>query len=352
MNFNENENNDIIVIPNYVINNVDLDIEQTDIKKTTWKKKENLYCNNCGKHGHIYKKCYEPILSYGIICLNLNDQTIDNFCISKYKFPNNVQQLKNICTIKYIQKNISCNNKKDLDIYEDKISNTIDILMVRRKHTYNYIYLIRGMYSIEIESIIKSINLLTRIEYENLLTKDFDELWEEVFNSLNTNTNEYKKGKEHFNLLIKYIIPQIKHRINIIYDNPEWGFPKGKRNNNESNLECAKREFQEETGLIEENYTLLDRLFPLIEIIKGSDGINYKHVYYMAIFNNNIDKNSIRLSNISNNYEIGDIKLFSIEKSLNIIRDYNLERIELLNNLKLFLIYNIRYLEKFYHEKT
>jgi 8-oxo-dGTP pyrophosphatase MutT (NUDIX family) len=174
----------------------------------------------------------------------------------------------------------------------------------------------------------------------------------EVFNNLNTNSNEYKKGKEHFNLLIKYIIPQINHRINIIYDNPEWGFPKGKRNNNESNLECAKREFQEETGLTDSNYTILDRLFPLIELIKGSDGINYKHIYYMAILNNNMDKNLIQLSNINNNFEIGDIKLFPIEKSLKIIRDYNFERIELLNNLKLFLIYNIRYLEKFYHEKT
>jgi hypothetical protein len=37
---------------------------------------------------------------------------------------------------------------------------------------------------------------------------------------------------------------------------------------------------------------------------------------------------------------------------LDILRNYNIERIELLNNLKLFLIYNIRYLEKFYHEKT
>ena len=351
----EIEDNDIIVIPNYIIKNDDIHIAQTDIKKQLWKKKENIYCNNCGKHGHIYKKCYEPILSYGIICLNLNNNDIDEFCISKYKFPNNIQQLKNICILKYIQKNISCNNKKDLDIYEDKISNNIQALMVRRKQTYNYIYLIRGLYNIELESIIKSINLLTKTEYENILTKEFDELWKEIFNN---KTTEYNRAKEHFNLLRTYIIPQIKHRINIIYDYPEWGFPKGKRNNNESNIECAKREFEEETGLNESNYTLLDRLFPLIEMVKGSDGVNYKHVYYIGLLNNNFDKSTLKLptinpnSDIDFNYEIGDIQLYSIEKSLTIIRDYNIERLELLNNLKLFLMYNIRYLEKFYHEKN
>ena len=30
---------------------------------------------------------------------------------------------------------------------------------------------------------------------------------------------------------------------------PEWGFPKGRRNLKESNLDCSRREFMEETGL-------------------------------------------------------------------------------------------------------
>lgn len=35
---------------------------------------KNYYCSNCNKRGHTYNKCYEPIISNGIISLY-----IDNF---------------------------------------------------------------------------------------------------------------------------------------------------------------------------------------------------------------------------------------------------------------------------------
>ena len=31
------------------------------------KKKKEIYCQNCGKFNHVYKKCTEPITSFGII---------------------------------------------------------------------------------------------------------------------------------------------------------------------------------------------------------------------------------------------------------------------------------------------
>ena len=30
--------------------------------------KKNVYCGNCGKFGHIYKRCTAPITSLGVIC--------------------------------------------------------------------------------------------------------------------------------------------------------------------------------------------------------------------------------------------------------------------------------------------
>ena len=47
------------------------------------------YCSNCGKNGHIIKKCDEPITSYGLICFNINNfpnllNRIENFLYNKF----------------------------------------------------------------------------------------------------------------------------------------------------------------------------------------------------------------------------------------------------------------------------
>ena len=28
----------------------------------------NVYCNNCGNEGHLYRNCKLPVLSYGMLC--------------------------------------------------------------------------------------------------------------------------------------------------------------------------------------------------------------------------------------------------------------------------------------------
>jgi 8-oxo-dGTP pyrophosphatase MutT (NUDIX family) len=39
------------------------------------------------------------------------------------------------------------------------------------------------------------------------------------------------------------------NNLNINYEHPEWEFPKGRKNKDESDIECALREFEEETGI-------------------------------------------------------------------------------------------------------
>jgi 8-oxo-dGTP pyrophosphatase MutT (NUDIX family) len=49
------------------------------------------------------------------------------------------------------------------------------------------------------------------------------------------------------------------------FNEPEWGFPKGRRNPNEKNLKCALREFWEETGIVKSKLIVLNKLFPIQE---------------------------------------------------------------------------------------
>ena len=66
------------------------------------------------------------------------------------------------------------------------------------------------------------------------------------------------------------------------YKDPEWGFPKGRRNLKERDLQCAVREFEEETDIGRDNIYVLRCIDPLEEDFIGSNKKHYKHIYYIA----------------------------------------------------------------------
>src|SRR6202012_5347638 len=46
--------------------------------------KKNIYCGNCGKYGHTYKKCSEPITSLGIVNIKVD---VENDIFTRTKEP-------------------------------------------------------------------------------------------------------------------------------------------------------------------------------------------------------------------------------------------------------------------------
>ena len=77
------------------------------------KKNREIICLNCGRKGHIYKKCHLPIVSYGIICVKINNLDLSNLLnISKLienKVFNKVDDLKvkfNLIDRDFLRKNL------------------------------------------------------------------------------------------------------------------------------------------------------------------------------------------------------------------------------------------------------
>ena len=62
---------------------------------------------------------------------------------------------------------------------------------------------------------------------------------------------------------------------------------KGRKNKKitETDLQCAMREFKEETGISSDKYTIINNIEPLTEIFTGTDGALYKYVYFIAFLN-------------------------------------------------------------------
>ena len=130
---------------------------------------------------------------------------------------------------------------------------------------------------------------------------------------------------------LKFYVNNIKSH----FDMAEWGFPKGRKVKGETDLQCAIREFTEETGLSENDINILLNIKTIIEDLTGTNGIKYRHIYYLAELktnNLNID------THLPLSIEIGNIGFFTFENAMTKIREYHIERKKILTNIYTYYI--------------
>jgi ADP-ribose pyrophosphatase YjhB (NUDIX family) len=253
------------------------------------------YCNNCGKPGHIYSLCKIPITSIGVIAFRYN------------------------------------------------LAGEIEYLMIRRKDTLGFIDFIRGKYLVQNDQyIINMLDQMTKEEKEILRKGDFDMLWKYLWGSNNISlkykTEEFA-SREKFNMLFNGITNKIRsYSLNELIDEsnkkynweePEWGFPKGRRNYQEKDYDCAVREFCEETGYNDKILKNIDNIVPYEEIFVGSNYKAYKHKYYVMYINYN---HSVMKTQYDKK-EVSKMEWKTYDKCLSSIRDYNLEKKKILSNI-------------------
>ena len=197
-----------------------------------------------------------------------------------------------------------------------------EFLLVRRKDTMGFVDLIRGRYpDIDCDketAIGVYIDEMTEREKNIMMRYSFKELWKTVFQSGSQYKKEFTLAQQKFtkNRIVEMV--EVSGRSSFL--EPEYGIPKGRKMYHESYFECAQREFYEETGIT--NYTFLANVDPLIETYVGTNGIQYKHVYYMAEVPW-IHSNRIGLRLKSQKEEISDIQWFTFEACMRHIRPYN-----------------------------
>ena len=112
------------------------------------------------------------------------------------------------------------------------------------------------------------------------------------------------------------------------WNQPEWGFPKGRRNYQENDMNCALREFMEETGFVKGQIKIIQNLMPFEEIFTGSNMKSYKHKYFVGYI-----KNSASPINDFQKSEVSDLKWRTLDKCLEMIRPYNLEKKEVIKSI-------------------
>jgi 8-oxo-dGTP pyrophosphatase MutT (NUDIX family) len=248
-------------------------------------------CNNCGKQGHLFHQCKLPITSYGIILFKKDENNVFRF------------------------------------------------LMIRRKDSFGYIDFIRGKYSpYNIYQIQNIINEMSVDEKKRILEEPFEKLWHDMWgdignaqykNEENMSSKKFESIKNGVLLNNETItLENIIEKSDTKWDETEWEFPKGRRNYKEKDLECALREFEEETGIRQHKISIIENVLPFEEIFIGTNYKSYKHKYFLAY----MDDESEMLHNYQKT-EVSKIEWKTYEECLKCIRPYNLEKKKLITNI-------------------
>ena len=184
-------------------------------------------------------------------------------------------------------------------------NNKREYLMIRRTSTFGFIDIFKKKKKYNERQMQNIIDEMT-IDEKNIILEKYGK------NDINQN-NDIKE----------YI-----HKSKSVWSEPEWGFPKGRRNSGEKDLSCGIREFVEETGYPSNEINIIDNVIPYEEIFIGSNDKIYKQKYYLAFHSNNLD--------ILDKYqktEVSAIGWFTIDECIKKIRSYNVEKIQLIKNI-------------------
>ena len=130
----------------------------------------------------------------------------------------------------------------------------------------------------------------------------------------------------------KYTLETLINESNTNWSEPEWGYPKGRRNYQEKDLNCAIREFEEETGYLRSQLQIIQNVIPFEEIFTGSNYKSYKHRYYIAKINDNINEPGEFQKS-----EVSKVDWKTYDEVCKCIRPYNLEKLDVIRRVNTLL---------------
>ena len=129
---------------------------------------------------------------------------------------------------------------------------------------------------------------------------------------------------------VKITLKDIVEKSNTEWKETEWEFPKGRRNYQEKDLDCAIREFEEETGITKTDINIIENVLPFEEIFIGTNHKSYKHKYFLAYSNDNNTEDN--LENFQKT-EVSKLEWKTFDECLESIRPYSLEKKQLITNI-------------------
>lgn len=245
-----------------------------------------MYCNNCGARGHLFRACKDPVLSCGIILVESSQLPVD---------PADAK-----------------------------------LLMIRRKDSMSFAEFMRGKYDpVDEEYVGLLIGNMTVSEQVAIRDLTFEEIWRTMWGDDHIN-GDFAPSQSKFNQLNRV---ELVTRHPSAYEEPEWGFPKGRRIRGESDVDCAIREFNEETNIPRDTYLLLKNI-RLEETFEGLNGIVYRHIYFVALLQKPDAINLTQRFTTMQRREISGIAWKTFDECASLVRPHHVQRHAMIQELR------------------
>lgn len=169
-------------------------------------------------------------------------------------------------------------------LYTYEKNKYLKYLVCQRRDSISYIQYLQDL--IDEQNILKYINLMSKEEKKRCLEfyykNDPYTIWKDLWinNRSKIYVNDYHRCTNVFLKNMEKYIEYFKDDSVGQTENP-WVFPKGRMQNGETEIECAMREFEEETNISRKNISV-NKNVSFEEIYIGSNNLIYKAVYYIA----------------------------------------------------------------------
>lgn len=294
---------------------------------TFYQSTQQTQCSNCGSSGHTFRICVEPVSSYGVLVFRW---------VSRSDI--------------WTQSSEFC---KDNGSPIGLMNCVPQILMIQRKDSLGFMDIMRGKYKVnEPDYIKKQLRGMTINERQKLLEDEFESIWQDLWGSDMESSQRYKNDRLQSKQKLlelregielptgeRYTLADLLRQEPSLYQTPEWGFPKGRRDPYESDLTCAYRELAEETSIVEDELWKATNIAPFIEQFYGSNNIHYRHSYYLAQY---VGQRTIAFNALNSEMtrEIGNLQWMNLDEALVLLRPENVEKrgilVQLANLLRNF----------------
>lgn len=236
----------------------------------------------------------------------------------------------------------------------NKITNKLEILLIKKRYSYSFVAFVFGQYNKKDEKKLKMLfNGMTMQEKIDILSLKFDMLWYRIWiefpetvlyeqenkndkNIMDIWKRSYKQKAlsnyvpYNFNSLSKldfYIKKKNKFESSFLTDNGKrlrsliagtknneliWEIPKGRKNRRETTLDCAIREFKEETDVGIDSYNIMFDIKPIVESFVSLN-TTYVHNYFIAYTSKLVDP-EVSFGSRHQISEVSDIKWVSMNE--------------------------------------